>query len=200
MQAAQLASEPFAARGVEAGGGLVEKKQPRAVEQGAGESEPLAHAAGKGAREVVPALLETGGRQALGDNGRGAAEAVEAGEQLEIFFGGQIVVEHGGVGDQGQLSARRLPGMLSGGAAETDQAGSGASQQRGQAEKSGFTGTVGAEESDEFAGSDFQRGGAEGADRAVAFFHVREGNGEARHGGQARLGTGGCSRCGDCFL
>src|SRR5208282_4960332 len=135
--------------------------------------------------------FEASGGEALRYGRSGIGQAVEGGKELEILFGGELVVKQSGVGDDAQAAAGIGTGQIPGGAAKRDGALGGTSEERGEAEERGFSGTVGAEQGDEFAGRDFQGGGAEGADGAVAFFDVGEGNAEARRG------AGGRSGCGD---
>ena len=175
---AKLAGEPVASRGVEASGGLVEEEEAGSMQQRAGDGQALAHSAGKGADEVGSALGESGSGEAIGNACGRVCDAVEASEELEILLGGQLVVEHGGVGDDAEARdrdrrrARRKQFHATGG---------GAGEESGQAKESGFAGAVWAEQDDEFARSDFKVGGAKGADGAVALFD----------GGKAEADAGG---------
>ncbi len=65
-QAPDLVPHAGAGLGVEAGGGLVEEQQARAVDHADGDVEAAAHAAGVGVRRAVAGVREVDGREELG--------------------------------------------------------------------------------------------------------------------------------------
>ena len=91
--------EPGNAQRVEASGGLIEEQDGGAVNESAGDGDALAHAAGKGANRGSPALVEADFAEKLFGTGGGLGNVLEFGEEHEILFGGEFVLNHGGVSD-----------------------------------------------------------------------------------------------------
>ena len=88
-----------------------------AMDEGASDGDALAHAAGEGADKGGAALVEADfAKQIIGAGGR-LRDTLEFGEEDEVFFGGEFVVDHGGVGDVAGAAVRggvrrRRPGRI----------------------------------------------------------------------------------------
>ena len=81
---------------IHVGEGLVEEEQLGDGKQGAGERGALAHALGVLAESAGEFGVEAYLAEHLG-GGKAGAAGVEAGEVAQVFLGGELVVEHGGV-------------------------------------------------------------------------------------------------------
>ena len=101
---------------VDRGGRLVEDQEVGRLDQGIGDAEPLAHAAGVGADPVVRAVGEADLGEDLVDGGLrlGLAEAVETGRVAQVLAAGHVLVEADGVGQVADpsLDLARLPGGI----------------------------------------------------------------------------------------
>ena len=95
-------------------GRLVEDQEVRRLDQGIGDAESLAHAAGVGADPVVRTVGESDLGEDLVDGGLrlGLAQAVEAGRVAQVLAAGHVLVEADGVGQvtHPSLDLARLPG------------------------------------------------------------------------------------------
>ena len=95
----------------------------------------------------------------------------------EVFFGGELFVERGGLEDDGDLGADliRIAGEF-----EVEDANGAVLRrdQRGEdAEEGGFAGAIGAEEGEDFAGVDVEGEIGEGGALAVGMGEVGDGDG-----------------------
>ena len=104
--------------GIEADRRLVEQDQPRFVDEAAGEQQAAAHPAGELVDGVAAAVAQAGEVERPVDRGADVGHAVEAGEDREVVFDGDVDVEvvelrddahlgPGGLGVAGQLVAER---------------------------------------------------------------------------------------------
>ena len=92
--------QPGDALRIETGGGLVKQQNRRLVQQRASDRYALAHAAGKSAHQRSAAFEQADFLQEFVDTSRGVGSFLQAREEQQIFFGGELVVDHGGVGDE----------------------------------------------------------------------------------------------------
>ena len=144
--------------GVEAGQRLVEDDQFRIVDEGAGERDLLQHALG----EAAAALMRVRGEAEPFDQLGGAGlrlprvDLPEAGDEFEIFVGGEPVIDHRLVGNPGddRFGGQRV---LAGVDAEhRDRPGFRLQEARDHAQDGGLAGAVGSEQGVELAGFDAQ--------------------------------------------
>src|SRR5581483_5119125 len=172
-----------AARGVEAGGRLVEQQQPGRADEAGAEVEPAAHAArvrphqavgGVGEAEVV----EHGGGRG---SGLGAGRPVEAGDHLQVLPAGH------GLFDGGVLAGEpdQAPHLtaVGGDVVAGDAQGAGVGPQQGgdAVHEGGLAGAVGAEQADNLPGLDHE---VQPGERLLLAESLREASGfdERRHG------------------
>ena len=99
----------------------------------------------------------------------GLGDILQSGEEDEVFFRGQLVIDHGGVS--------HVPGPAVGvgfgtGARKRELPCGGANDARGNAEEGGFSGTVAPRQDNAFAGRNFERDSAEGEKAAVTLIDV----------------------------
>ena len=85
---------------IEAGGGLVKQQNGRFVQQRAGDGHALAHAARESAHQRSAAFEQADFLQKFVDASLGVGSFLQPREEQQIFFGGQLVVDHGGVSDE----------------------------------------------------------------------------------------------------
>jgi hypothetical protein len=195
---ADEAPEGAAGGRVDARGGLVEEDEGRLVDEGAGEGEALADAAREVAGEDVLAVGEAGDVEGVGDAGllSGAAQAVGAGEEGEVFDDLQVGVEREALGHvaDGGLDAGGLAGDREAGDAGV--AGARGQQAAEHADGGGLARAVGAEVAEDLAAGDVKRDGVDGGEVAEAAGEVGDlddGVGRLRHRGRLR-GPGGRRR------
>jgi len=170
--------EPGDAERIETGGGLIEEKYGWTMNQGAGDGDALAHAAGKSADEGIAALDEADFAEEFFGASGGRFDILKFGEKEEIFFGGEFVVDHGGVGD---VAGAAVGGRVGGCAGKGELACGWFDDLRGDAEERGFAGTVAAREDYTFAGGDGEGDAAEGEETAVTFINVLEAEAGGRY-------------------
>lgn len=160
---------PADAEGIEAGERLVEEHDLRGVEQAARDRELLFHAAGELAGKLVGfvgdlELLKKRLRERFV-----VADAVDAGDEIEVLTDGEIIEEPGFVGEERE---RALGGQRGGGEVVTgdaEGAGAGGNDAGEAAERGGFAGAVGADEAEDFAWANEEGQLADGSEAAVAF-------------------------------
>jgi len=116
-------------------------------------------------------------------------------EEHEIFFAGELVVNHGGVGD---VAGALVGGMCGVSAGERQFACSGLDDLCGDAQERGLAGTVAARQDYTFAGSDGEGDAAEGEESAIAFVYVLEAETSWRYAKRSHRGFSGAevSGCG----
>lgn len=163
--------QPGNSAGVESGGGFVEKQHGGSLDQGAGNGDALAHAAGESANERGAAVVETNiAEKFFGARGR-LGHVLESGKEDEVLFGGEFVIDHSGVRDVagGAIASgfRRSAGEGQFPSCGTNDAGS-------DAQKRGFAGTVAASEDDAFTGSNFETDTAKSEKPAETLIDVFE--------------------------
>src|SRR5437879_9403920 len=97
LDLAEVLPNVDARAGVEAGAGLVEQEDARAMEQALGELDAPAHAAAEGGDVLARALREADAGEHFVDAffEIGATEAVQVALMPEIFGGGELLVEAG---------------------------------------------------------------------------------------------------------
>lgn len=171
MNVAKRFSEPGDTEGIETGSGFIEKQDGRAMDERASDGDALAHAAGKSANEGGAAVVESDFEEKFFSAGGGLRNILEFGEENEIFFGGEFVVNHGGVGD---VAGAAIAGGFRGCTGEGQLPCCRANDAGGDAEKGGFAGTVAASKDDAFAGSDFERDAAKGEEAAKTLIDFLE--------------------------
>jgi hypothetical protein len=93
MAAGQPGVQPFARGSVEAGGRLIEQQHVGAMQPGTGQRQALLQAARKTAGAAAGAVGEAHLFEHFGDAARGVGDAIEPGVEVEVFFGGELVVE-----------------------------------------------------------------------------------------------------------
>ncbi len=148
------------------------------MNQSAGDSDTLAHAAREGADKRVAAFDETDFAEKFrGTSGR-SFDILEFGEEEKIFFGGEFVVDHSGVRD---IAGTSVIGRLGCCAGESKLARGGLDDLRGDAKQRGFTGAVAAREDNAFAGSDGEGDAAEGEQSAITLVNILEAKTGWRH-------------------
>jgi hypothetical protein len=151
----------------------------------------LAHAARKGAHQRIATLEQTDLLQKFLHALRGIGSFLEAREEQEIFFGGEFVVDHGGVGDEAGGNSGLLAGSSLGNAAwsavgsvgrarrvrrESELAGGGTHQTSRDSQQGSFSGAVPARERHALAGGDFKTDLAQGGKCAEPLFDIFETN------------------------
>jgi hypothetical protein len=171
MDVAKRFGEPGDAEGVETGSGFVEEQDGGAMDERAGNSDALAHAAGKSANEGGTTVVETDFAEKFFSTGGGLWNILEFGEEDEIFFRREFVVDHGGMGN---VSRAAIAGGFRGGAGEGQLPCCGTYDAGGDPQERGFAGTVAASKDDTFAGSDFERDAAESEETAETFIDLVE--------------------------
>ena len=131
-------------QGVQAAGGLVQKEQARAVEQGAGDGEALAHPGGEGLERLGRGFFQPHRLQHGPDPGLDLArrQAVQVGEKFQVLARRQPAVEAALV-SRGQPDARLEALLLFQPAAGHDRPpGSGGHQGAEQLDQGGLPGAV----------------------------------------------------------
>jgi hypothetical protein len=96
---AKCIGQPCDAARVKSSGGLIEEQHGGPVNQSAGDGDALPHAARKGADQRVAALEEGDFAEQIFGACRGIVDILKFREQNQIFFGGELIVDHGGVTD-----------------------------------------------------------------------------------------------------
>ena len=185
--AAHEVAEAVPRGGVEARAGLVEEEDLGVVREAAREGEALAQASGEGACALAAALDE---RDVLEDGLRavrdgGAGHAVEAREEAEVLFHGQLGVRALALGDEADdaAEARFVAGDAE--ARDLGRAARGAEDAGEDVEEGGLARAVGAQEGDDLAGGHVQRDALERVPLAVV---AREVPG-AEHSAGKRVGS-----------
>jgi hypothetical protein len=148
--------EVDAGTGVEAGAGFIEQQDARAVEQAFGELDAPAHAAAESADVFARALGKTDAAQHLINalfEGR-AGEAIEMALVAEVFFGGQLLVETGGLEDDADLAADEIALGFEVEAQEVDGAIAQGDEGGEDSEEGCFTAAIGAEKAEDGGGGD----------------------------------------------
>jgi len=128
---AESFGEPGDAQRVEASGGLVEEKDRRTMNECTSDGDALTHTAGEGANERGAALVKTDFAEKFFGAGRGLRNTLQLGEEDEIFFGGKLIVNHGGVGD---VTGTAVSGGFRGSAGKGEFPRRGPNDARGDAE------------------------------------------------------------------
>jgi len=137
----------------------------------AGDGDALAHAAGEGANERGAAFVEADFAKEFFGAGGGLRDALKFGEEDEVLFGREFVVDHGGVRD---VTWPAIARGFGGRAGEGQLPCRGADDAGGDAEESGFSGAVATGEDDIFARSDFKGDAAKSEKTAKTFIDVFE--------------------------
>jgi hypothetical protein len=96
---------------------------------------------------------------------------LKSGEEDEILFGRELVVDHGGVGD---VSRTAIASGFRGSAGERQFPCRGTDDACSYAEKGGFARAVAASKDDTFAGSNFERDAAKGQETAETLIDLVE--------------------------
>ena len=143
---------------VEPGGGLVEEEDRRIAEEHAGQPDPLAQALREAAAEIVGAVSEVDRVEGVPDPLLRVAQAVEAGEVLEILGHGQPQVEAGVLRHDGDASANlHTPLRFERHACDHRAARRRRDQGREHAHRRGLAGAVRTEEAEHLARGDGER-------------------------------------------
>ncbi len=165
---AESIGEPSDAERIEARGGLVEEQHRGAMNERTGDGDALAHAAGESADQGVATLEEADfTKQIFGASG-GIVDLLKFGEEHEIFFGGEFIVDHGGVPDIAGASI----GSVGSGAGKRQLAGCRQNNLRSDAQKGGLAGAVASCKDEAFARSDFQGDVAKSVEAAITLIDV----------------------------
>ncbi len=171
VEIAEGVGEPGDAERVQAGGGLVEKEHGGTMDERPGDGDALAHAAGEGANERGAAFKEADFAEKSFGAGDGGFHFLQPGEEEEIFFGGEFIVDHGAVADvAGAIIGRGFGGS----AGKRELPGGGTHDLAGNAQERGFAGAVAAGEDGAFTRGDFEGDAAESEESAIAFVDALE--------------------------
>ncbi len=171
---------------VEADGRLVEQDQLRFVDEAAGEQQAAAHPAGELVDGVAAALAQAGQVERPVDRGADVGHPVEAGEDGEVVFDGDVDVEVVELRDDAHLGAGRLrvAGQL---VAERAQfAGVGQRLTGQQPHRRRLAGAVGAEQAEADALGHVEVEAVDRRDRAEPLHHAAQF--DRRHGGRCLHG------------
>ena len=157
------------------------------MNESAGDGDALTHAAGEGADERAAAFVEADFAEEFFGASGGLRDTLKFGEEDEVLFGREFVVDHGGVRD---VTWPAIARGFGGRAGEGQLPCRGADDAGGDAEESGFSGAVAAGEDDTFARSDFQGDAAESEKSAkrLSMFSKRRPVGEREGKVFVRLG------------
>lgn len=160
--------------GVDAGGGFVEEEDLGLVHEGAGHGEALAPAAGEEGGAAVEVGLEVGEGDEFFAAGFefGAVEAVEASVELEVFEGGEFVVEGEFLGHIADEAFDLFGGLFDVEAGDFGGSFGGFEDAAEHADDGGFAGAVGAEEAKDGAFGDVEGDVVDGGEVAEAFGEV----------------------------
>ena len=186
---------------VEVGEGLVEQQQVGCGEQDTGERGALTHALGVLAQTagILGVEIDLGERfgDPTGAGLRGECGFVEAEQVVEVFGGGEVVVEHGAVAHVGDAAAQ-LPGRL---AEDADLTVGRIGEAGEQLQERGFARAVGTEEHHTRAGGELERNVAQGDEAAEELRDAVQGDRRLRsgcaggHRGVKVWGDGHAARC-----
>ncbi len=139
--------------GIEAGGGLVEKKDVRIVDQAAGDFNAAAHSAGECLHLRAAPLDQVDGFEHFGDVlfALGPGDAVELGVDAQVLFDGEVGIAGERLGNDADHAANRV-GLFGHIVAGDDGAAGGDRNERGHhADERAFACAVGAEQTEDLA-------------------------------------------------
>ena len=141
------------------------------MHQRAGDGDALAHAARESANQRRAPFVEAHFVEQFFGAGGGLRNILESAEENEILFGGEFVVDHGGVGD---VAGSIVCSAVGGGAGERKFPCGGADDAGGDTKKGGFAGAVASREDHAFAGGDFKGDAAKSKKASVTLIDVFE--------------------------
>ncbi len=128
------------------------------MNQCAGDGDALPHASGKCANGRTAALEQADFAKKFFCTRVGLLYVLQPGEENQILFGGQFIVNHGGVRDVA-WTAMRCVGVFRTGKREFARGGT--NDLRGYAKEGGFSGAVAPGQDNAFAGINLERNAAE---------------------------------------
>jgi len=141
------------------------------MDQGRWDGDALAHASGEGTNRRRTAIVEADFTEKFFGLSGGLGDILKFGEEHEVFLGGKLVVNHGGVSHVAGAAA----GVgFGGGARERQLPCRGANDAGGNAQESGFSGAIAAGEDHALAGRNFEGDAAKSVEAAVALVNVVE--------------------------
>jgi len=141
------------------------------MDQSACDGDALAHAPGKGTNRRRTAIVEADfPEKFFGPSGR-LGDILKFGEEDEVFFGGKLVVDHGGVG---HVAGTAVGVGFGGGARERELPCRWANNAGRNAQESGFSRAIAAGKDQTFAGRNFEGDAAKSVEAAVALVNVVE--------------------------
>ncbi len=156
LEFAQQAANFDAGAGVKAAGGFIEDKHLGVVDEHAGETQPLLHAAGEAIDGRGLFGLQVGQFQHTFDDAFALArlDAESGGEKFEVFKDFQVVIHAHEVGHVAHQAADLAAVAKHVVAVDIGPAGGGRQQRRQDAHGGGFAGAVGTDKAKDVAGVD----------------------------------------------
>ncbi len=174
--------------GIEAGGGFIEKKDLRIVDQAAGDFNTAAHSAGEGLNLRAAPLDQVHGFKNLVDIvlPLDLGDAVELGVDAEVLLDGKVGVAGERLGNDADDAANGI-GVFCHVVAGNRCTAAGDGHQRGHhADEGAFACAVGAEETEDLAVGDGEADALYSFKGAIALNDVLDGDGDGRLGGGMR--------------